>query len=84
MNNGKSLGLDGIPCELCKVMWDIVGYDFSHMDLESFSMGCMTKFINQGIIKLIPKNSLKDTIGGWRPITLLSFAYKIMAKEMDL
>ena len=61
-------------------MWDIVGDDFSHMDLEAFSIVCLSKFINQWVIKLILDKSPIDTIGGWRPITLLSVDYKIMAK----
>jgi hypothetical protein len=37
-----------------------------------------------GLIKLIPKNVARDSIGRWHPITLLSVAYKIMAKAMAL
>ena len=61
-------------------MWDIVGDDFSHMDLEAFSIVCLSKFINQCVIKLILDKSASDTIEGWRPITLLGVDYKIMAK----
>lgn len=61
---GNPHGLDGIPCEFYKVIWDIVGDDFSHMDSKTFSIRCLSEFINQGIIKTIPNNSLKDTIGG--------------------
>jgi hypothetical protein len=28
MKNGKSLGIDGFPCEFYKVMWDTIGDDF--------------------------------------------------------
>jgi hypothetical protein len=27
MRNGKSLGIDGFPCEFYKTMWDMVGDD---------------------------------------------------------
>jgi hypothetical protein len=40
--------------------------------------------LNQGLVKLIPKNTTRDTVGRWRPINLLNFSYKIMAKEMAL
>ena len=84
MNNGKSPRLDGVSCEFYKSMWYIVVNDFSHMDSESFSTRCLIEFINQGLIMLIPNNSLGDTIEGWRSITLLSIAYKIMANAMAL
>lgn len=36
------------------------------------------------MIKLIPKNAARDSIGGRRPITLLSVTYKIMVKAVAL
>lgn len=65
MNNGKSLGVDGVPCELYKFMWDNIGDAFSHMALEPFSIACLIEFINQGLIKLIPNKSHRDTIRDW-------------------
>jgi len=82
MQNGKSLGMDGLPCEFYKTMWDAIGDDFCHVVDEVFMTGRMSQFLNQGLIKLININAARDTIGGWRPITLLSVAYKIMAKAM--
>ena len=29
MQNGKCPSINGFPCDFYKVMWDIVGYDFS-------------------------------------------------------
>ena len=63
-------------------MWDIEGDDFCNLVHELFSIGCLSESFNQGLIKLIPKNTLRDFIGGWRLITLLSIAYKIMAKDL--
>jgi len=31
MNNGKSLGMDGLPCELDKVIWNMIGDEFCHL-----------------------------------------------------
>ena len=42
VNNGKSHGLDGIPCEFYKVIWDTIGDDFCHMTSEAFSVGCLS------------------------------------------
>jgi hypothetical protein len=47
-------------------------------------MGCLMKSLNQGLIQLIPKNATRDYISRWRPISLLSVTYKIMAKVVAL
>lgn len=74
MQNGKSPGLYGLPCEFYKSLWDAIGEDFCSMASEVFASGCLSEFINQGLIKLIPKNVAIDSIGGWRPITSLTVA----------
>lgn len=84
MQNGKASGIDGLPCEFYKAMWDSIGDDFCCLVDEIFTSGSLSQFLNQGLINLIPKNASRDTIGGWRPITLLSVAYKIIAKAMAM
>jgi len=46
------------------------------------STKCLSESLNQGPIKLIPKNTVMDSIGGWWPITLLRIGYKIIAKDL--
>lgn len=84
MQNGKSPGMDGLPCEFYKAMWDTVGDDFRILASEAFSLGHFTESFNQGFLKQIPKNASRDSIGGWRPITLLRIAYKILPKAIAL
>lgn len=50
-------------------MWNIVCDDFCHLALKSFASRCSIKFINQRLIKVIPKNDHMDAIGGWFLIT---------------
>jgi hypothetical protein len=38
--------------------------DFHCLDSKAFSTSCLTKFLNEGVIKLIPKNSGRYLIGG--------------------
>lgn len=64
MKNGKSPGMDGLPCEFYKAMWDNVGDYFCGLVFDAFSTGCPTETLNRGLIKLIPKNASRDTIGG--------------------
>jgi hypothetical protein len=39
----------------------------------------LSKFLNQGLVRLIPKNANTNFIEVWWPIILLIVAYKIMA-----
>jgi len=61
MQNGKS-------------MWDSIGDDFCCLASEVFISNRLSKFPNQGLVKLIPKNIAKDSTRGLRPITLLKVA----------
>jgi hypothetical protein len=72
--------MDGLPCEFYKAMWDTIGDDFCSLAFKVFSFGWLFVFLNQGLIKLIPKKAARDFISGWQPITLLIVSYEIMAK----
>ena len=63
-------------------MWSRVGDDFCALANEMFSTGSLSEFLNRGLINIIPKNSIRDTIGGWHPNMLLGISYKIMAKTL--
>jgi hypothetical protein len=44
--------------------------------------GLTSKYINKGMITLIPKSGNHSKFGNWRPITLLGSIYKILAKTL--
>jgi hypothetical protein len=44
--------------------------------------GLTLKYINKGMITLIPKSGDHSKLGNWRPITLLGSIYKILAKTL--
>lgn len=79
MQNGKSLGLDGLSCEFYYALWDTVGDGFCCSITKAFSSWALTKSLIRGLIKFILKNVAKDSIGGKWPITLCIIAYKILA-----
>jgi hypothetical protein len=56
--------IDGLLCEFFKAMWDTVGGNLCCMDSENLSSSNLTESLNQGIIKLIPKNVSHETIRG--------------------
>jgi hypothetical protein len=51
---------------------------------EALSQRKLSEFLNLALIVLIPKNAAKDSISGWRPITLLNVCYKILAKAIAI
>jgi hypothetical protein len=80
MQNGKSIGVDGLSYEFYKDVWDIIGNDVKHLASETFFLRCFMKSISQELIKTIFKNVARGT----KPITLLSVACKITTKAMVL
>jgi len=62
MENGKSLGLDGFPCDFYKVIWDMVGDEFRSFSTGTFSYRDLIESLNQGLIKLISKNVSRDFV----------------------
>ena len=83
MNHKKSPGYDGIPVEFYIVFWN----DISDMLLDSlnysFENGRLSLSQRNGIITLLPKKD-RDLleIQNYRPISLLTVDYKIIAKTM--
>jgi hypothetical protein len=41
-----------------------------------------SKYINKGMITVIPKSGDHSKLGNWHPITLLGSIYKILAKTL--
>lgn len=39
MQNGKYLGVDGLPCEFYKITWGIIGVDFSDLSSNHLPWG---------------------------------------------
>ena len=83
MNHNKSPGYDGIPVEFYIVFWN----DISDMLLDSlnysFENGRLSLSQRNGIITLLPKKD-RDLleIQNYRPISLLTVDYKIIAESL--
>jgi hypothetical protein len=83
MNLNKSPGYDGLPLECYIVFWA----DISDMLMESFNFsfknGLLSPSQRYGVITLLPKKDLDPfQIKNYRPISLLSVDYKIIAKTL--
>jgi len=72
--------LHSLQCRMGSHTMEDYFYNISH---EVFSIGCILESLNQELINIIPKNTTRYSIGGWRMITLLSVPYKIVAKDLS-
>ena len=81
MKNGKAPGLDGLPLEFYKEMWNVIKEQFIIIVKYMLTNMIMGKDMNKGVIKLVPKsNDTISTLDNLRPITMLNVDYKIVAK----
>ncbi|CAI5481406.1 unnamed protein product [Closterium sp. Yama58-4] len=80
MAKNKAPGRDGLPKELFETHWDVLGKHFMGL-VESFtassSIPASTK---DAVTILLHKKGGRDQIENYRPITLLSFTYKVLAR----
>lgn len=81
--NNKSPGPDGLPIEIYKIFWEILGPIYFEAILYARKNGQLYVSARRGIITLLPKKD-RDLleIANWRPITLLNSDYKILAKAL--
>jgi exonuclease III len=85
LSNGKTPGADGITTDFYKFFWN----DISNLVLESINYAFIKDEMSQdqkhGIITLSPKkNKLRQFLKNWRPITLLTVDYKLLAKSLAM
>ena len=81
MNKNKTPGFDGLPVEFYIVFWP----DICDMLISSFNFsiqnGMLSPSQRNGIITLLPKKDKNPLfVKNYRPITLLTTDYKILAK----
>ena len=81
LNNGKTPGTDGFPCDFYKFFWG----DIKYLVINSLKYALVTNEMSieqrRGIISLIPKKEKNRMfLKNWRPISLLNTDYKLLAK----
>ncbi|KAH7314819.1 hypothetical protein KP509_21G021900 [Ceratopteris richardii] len=84
LKSGKARGMDGITKEFVVAFWASLKTLVLDVCNEIWGDQKMPYSIKFGKIKLIPKLDVPKWIGDWRPITMMSIIYKILAKIFTL
>ena len=84
MQKGKTPGTNGFTSEFFKHFWSLLGaflYRASHEGLNNKSLLLSHR---ESIVTLIPKQGKpKDSVKGWRPISLLNVDFKIISSAVS-
>lgn len=78
----KSPGIDGLPADFYKKVWEVVKADFVQMTqcvLDTKPLGTQT----QGVIVLVPKVNNASSLSQFRPLSMLCADYKIIARVVN-
>ncbi|CAI5969000.1 unnamed protein product [Closterium sp. NIES-65] len=78
--NGKSPGCDGIPKELFQHQWELLRKPVMSMVEEFVSSGKLPEVANEAVTIVLYKKGEETDVRNYRPITLLTSVYKILAK----
>ncbi|CAI5962053.1 unnamed protein product [Closterium sp. NIES-64] len=82
MAPGKTPGRDGLPKELWESLWDLLGGQMMQFLKEFERTGSLSSEFSTVVTMLLHKKGAKDDLQNYRPITLLSTVYKLIAKVL--
>jgi hypothetical protein len=80
--SSRAPSINGLSAEFFVTMWEILGPDLLKVYKEALANATLCRYLNTGLLCLIPKGGCKSNLKNWRPITLLNTVYKILAKAM--
>ncbi|CAM4552099.1 unnamed protein product, partial [Caretta caretta] len=84
MPTNKSPGMDGLTVEFYRVFWDVLGPALVTFWAESLQSGVLPLSCRQAVLALLLKKGDLHDLRNWRPVSLLSTDYKIVAKAILL
>ncbi len=80
LKKGTAPGGDGLPVEFYRAFWPLVGVELVEVYQESLGKGELPPTMRTGLVTLLYKKGKKEDLANWRPITLLTTDYKVLAK----
>ncbi|OAE26838.1 hypothetical protein AXG93_1429s1030 [Marchantia polymorpha subsp. ruderalis] len=78
--HNKAHGVDGISAEALKKTWPFMKSFYVKMVAKFWAEGVLAETVTEGMIRLIPKTVNKASLKDWRPLTMLTTDYKIIAR----
>lgn len=82
LNKGKAPGIDGLTPEFYSFFWSELSDPFRDVLECALEVGSLPKSAQKSILSLLPKSGDRMEIKNWRPISLLTVDYKIVARAM--
>ncbi|KAI4873817.1 hypothetical protein NFI96_001421 [Prochilodus magdalenae] len=78
--SGRAPGIDGLPADFCKALWETVGRDLFEVSLASYEAGAFPTSCQRVVLSLIPKKGDLCLLTNWRPVSLLCSDYQILSR----
>ncbi|RVW77186.1 Transposon TX1 uncharacterized 149 kDa protein [Vitis vinifera] len=82
MDRDKAPGPDGFTIAVFQDCWDVIKEDLVRVFAEFHRSGVINQSTNASFIVLLPKKSTTKKISDFRPISLITSLYKIIAKVL--
>ena len=79
--NDKSPGPDGIPVEVYRALFDVMGSDLLRVIGDTRQYGKIPAVFNSTFLALIPNSDSPKSFDDFRPISLCNFIYNIIGKS---
>ncbi|RVW91479.1 Transposon TX1 uncharacterized 149 kDa protein [Vitis vinifera] len=83
LDRDKAPGPDGFTIAVFQECWDVIKEDLVRVFAEFHRSGIINQNTNASFIVLIPKKCLSKRILDFRPISLITSLYKIIAKVLS-
>ncbi|KAJ9680329.1 hypothetical protein PVL29_019598 [Vitis rotundifolia] len=83
LDRDKAPGPDGFTMAVFQDCWDVIKEDLVKVFAEFHSSGIINQSTNASFIVLLPKKSMTKKISDFRPMSLITSLYKIIAKVLS-
>ncbi|RVW25092.1 Transposon TX1 uncharacterized 149 kDa protein [Vitis vinifera] len=83
LDRDKAPGPDGFTIAVFQECWDVIKEELVRVFAEFHRSGIINQSTNASFIVLLPKKSLSKRISNFRPISLITSLYKIIAKVLS-
>lgn len=82
MKAGRAPGIDGLSVDFFKAMWNYIGRDLYEVIQECFKEKRLPTSCQRAVLTLLPKKGDLSDLKNWRPVSILTTDYKLIAKVL--